>query len=133
MIDKKSPTPIYEQIIKEINREILADELKAGDMLPSVRELALSISTNPNTVQKAFSELEGQGLAKSSPGIGRYVSENAKEKLQGILKGRINELEELLSALKNGGISHEDVDKVVKSVYGTSRSSRRDSSLAWLD
>ncbi len=103
-VDKMSRIPIYEQIIEGIKREILKDVLKPKDMLPSVRELAFSLSTNPNTVQRAFAELEAMGVAVSASGIGRFVSENAKEILQNQLKERISELEELAKALKEGGI-----------------------------
>ena len=117
-VDKLSRIPIYEQIIDGIKREILTDVLKAGDMLPSVRELALLLSTNPNTVQKAFAELENIGVAISAPGIGRYVSENAKEILKNMLKGRITELEDLLSELKNGGVALDEIENTVKKIYG---------------
>jgi len=116
-VNKMSRIPIYEQIIEGIKREILKDVLKPNDMLPSVRELAFSLSTNPNTVQRAFAELEEMGVATSSPGIGRYVSENAKEILQNQLKGRIWELEEIAKALKDGGISFEEAVEALKKGY----------------
>ena len=103
-VDKNSGIPIYEQIIAGIKREIISDVLKVGDMLPSVRELAFSLSANPNTVQRAFAELEAIGVAKSSHGIGRYVSENAKEILKEQLKEKLIDLEELASIMKKGGI-----------------------------
>ncbi len=132
-VDKKSSTPIYEQIIEEIKREILTDVLKSGEMLPSVRELSAAISASPNTIQKAFAELENIGVAVSSPGIGRHVSENAKEKLQKLLKGKIFELEELVTVLKNGGVDIKDVEATVNKVYGKSTRYSKDASLSWLD
>ncbi len=74
-IDLQSRTPIYEQLYKKVVELILKDELKAGDKLPSVRELAKSLGVNPNTVSKAFQLLERDKVIYSLAGRGSFVSE----------------------------------------------------------
>ncbi len=61
-IDSRSSKPIYEQIIDGIKENVIRGILKPGDKLPSVRELAVMITTNPNTVSKAYKELEREKL-----------------------------------------------------------------------
>ena len=74
-IDLQSRTPIYEQLYKKVVELILKDELRAGDKLPSVRELAKSLGVNPNTVSKAFQLLERDKVIYSLAGRGSFVSE----------------------------------------------------------
>lgn len=73
-IDRSGRTPIYEQIIDQTQRLIASGLLKEGDQLPSVRVLSQELSVNPNTLQKAYSELERRGLCVSAPGNGRFVT-----------------------------------------------------------
>ena len=70
-------TPIYLQIMEHIKTEIASGGLKAGDKIPPVRELALEAGVNPNTMQKALSELEREGLLESQRTSGRFVAEAA--------------------------------------------------------
>ncbi len=66
--------PIYLQLVEQLERYIVSGNLKPGDKLPSVRELAISSKTNPNTVQKALTELENLGLIYTERTNGKYVS-----------------------------------------------------------
>lgn len=69
-------TPIYQQIMEQVKAMIATGVLKAGDKLPSVRELAVEAEVNPNTMQKALSELEREALLCSKRTSGRFVSDN---------------------------------------------------------
>ena len=69
-------SPIYQQIMEQIKAMIATGILKAGDKLPSVRELALDAAVNPNTMQKALSELERSGLVYSQRTSGRFITED---------------------------------------------------------
>ena len=80
-IDPRSSTPIYEQIIQQMKELCFKGLLKSGDKLPSVRELSTMIIANPNTVSKAYKELERQGIIETLRGRGTYVSENARVSL----------------------------------------------------
>ena len=71
-----SDRPIFIQIIEKIQMDIISGQYAPGDKLPSVRELAQEASVNPNTMQKALSELERTGLVYSQRTSGRYITED---------------------------------------------------------
>lgn len=73
-----SDRPIFIQIIERIQMDIIAGTYKPGDKLPSVRELAAIASVNPNTMQKALTELERTGLVYSQRTSGRFITEDTK-------------------------------------------------------
>ncbi|WP_461613433.1 GntR family transcriptional regulator [Clostridium sp. Marseille-QA1073] len=80
-IDSRSNIPIYEQIVNGVKENIFKSILKPGDKLPSVREMASMITTNPNTVSKAYSELEREKIIETIRGKGTYVSLSYKPKI----------------------------------------------------
>ena len=74
-VDPLSGVPIYMQILNQVKRATATGMLKAGDQMPSVRELALELTVNPNTIAKAYQELERDGVIKSVRGIGTFIAE----------------------------------------------------------
>jgi len=72
-IDHKKGLPIYLQIIEQVRHQIAAGNLAVGDRLPTVRALAVSLSVNPNTVAKAYTELERSGVLQTKQGVGTFV------------------------------------------------------------
>jgi len=74
-IDATNGVPLYLQIAKEVKHSIALGSLQTGEQLPSVREIALQITVNPNTVAKAYRELEAQGVVETRRGTGTFVSE----------------------------------------------------------
>lgn len=84
-VDFKDNVPIYLQIMQDIKKQIAAGKLHEKDKVSSVRELALYYGVNPNTVQKALSELEREGLMKSERTLGRFISID-DEKIKDIKK-----------------------------------------------
>lgn len=95
-IDNRSRVPIYEQIINSIKQLTVAGILKPGEKLPSVRELSRQMTINPNTIQKAYLELERQGLIYVERGKGTFISENIqatnKEEKMNILYEKIKHI-----------------------------------------
>ncbi|MFB3895782.1 MAG: GntR family transcriptional regulator [bacterium] len=75
LIDTASGLPIYLQIINQIKYSIAMEAIKSGDQLPSVRELASQLRVNPNTVAKAYTELERDGIVFTKRGEGTFVSD----------------------------------------------------------
>jgi len=73
-VDTGSGVPIYRQLVQQVRRDVMLGRLRPGDQLPSVKEVVDSLSVNPNTVVKAFSELEHQGLVVRRQGIGTFVA-----------------------------------------------------------
>ena len=67
--------PIYRQIIRQIEYAILSGRLKTGDKLPTIRSLAVELKTNPNTIAKAYGELEIRGILETQVGSGTYISD----------------------------------------------------------
>ncbi|GBF11501.1 MULTISPECIES: GntR family transcriptional regulator [Tepidibacillus] len=73
-LDVRSRRPIYEQLVDKIKESIISQILKPDEKLPSVRMLSKELTINPNTIQKAYSELERQGYIYSIPGKGNFVA-----------------------------------------------------------
>ena len=82
-VDPLSRTPVYEQIVEQCEQYVLLGVLCAGDRLPSVRQLSVELSINPNTIQKAYIELDRRGMVTAVPGRGvsgkRDSSNRAKD------------------------------------------------------
>ena len=75
-LDFRDSRPIYSQIVDNFRTQIAAGILQQGDKLPSVRELAMQLAINPNTIQRAYRELEMQGWVATVPGKGCFVCSN---------------------------------------------------------
>ena len=76
-LNYRDPRPIYEQIKSEFKRLILTQVIAPGEKLPSVRELAAQLAINPNTIQRAYRELDAEGYTVSIAGKGSFVAEIA--------------------------------------------------------
>src|SRR6266542_4558925 len=74
-LDPRSGVPVYRQIIDQVTGGIAAGALAPGDQLPTVRQLAVDLSINPNTVTRAYRELEIRGVLETEQGTGTFVSE----------------------------------------------------------
>ena len=75
-LNSRDPRPIYEQIMDNLRRLIISGGVAPGERLPSVRELAAQLAINPNTIQRAYRELENQGYLVTLPGKGTFAAEN---------------------------------------------------------
>ncbi len=81
-IDYHSGQPVYRQILDNFKSGIISGNLKADDPVPSIRELARMLNVNPNTVARAYRELENEGLIYSRTGIGSFISPAEKHALE---------------------------------------------------
>lgn len=107
--------PIYAQLMDTLKRRIITGRYLPGEKLPSVRELAAEAGINPNTVQRAFSELEREGLIYTQRATGKYVTENAdeiKSARQALAKTQVAEF---LSNMQSLGYSVRDVIVLLQS------------------
>ncbi len=109
-IDTKSGVPFYRQIIEQIKFGIARDELKSGDRLPTVRQLAVNLSINPNTVIRAYRELEIEGVLDTQQGSGTFVGRH-KPEVDRLEKKRMVDqiLTDLLARASSYGLSIDDV------------------------
>lgn len=116
--DPRSSTPIWEQIVHSIKEMILKNMLFPNDKLPSVRELASTLVINPNTVSKAYQELERQGLIETLRGKGTFVSQSItptqdERKVMMVEK----QFHQLLLEASYLGISKEKIHDWIDSYY----------------
>lgn len=77
-LDLKSRKSIYEQVMDQLKEQIMTGQMATGEKLPSVCELSKSITVNPNTVQKAYRELERQGYVYTTSGVGTFVADRSE-------------------------------------------------------
>ncbi len=108
-IDPMSRQPVYEQLIEQVEKYILAGILSPGDQIPSVRSLSVSLSVNPNTIQKAYSQLDAKKLIYSVPGKGCFVSNEASELLSFEKRKKLEEFEALVQELLLAGVTKEEL------------------------
>ncbi|WP_053366434.1 GntR family transcriptional regulator [Bacillus sp. FJAT-27245] len=112
-LDLRSRKPIYEQLVEKLKELIVNEVMKADEQLPSVRTLAQDLTINPNTIQKAYRELEIQGFIYSLKGKGSFVNPIAK----GMEKEKISqvkqELEKLILEALFLGVTVEELQAMV--------------------
>ncbi len=115
VIDSRDKRAIYEQVVDRLSDLMLIGALEPGDKLPSVRSLAVDLSINPNTIQKAYIELERQGYVYSVKGVGSFVADMdvIKENKKSII---YKELEELVDKSRKI-ITKEEFCKKVEEFY----------------
>lgn len=117
-IDPRSSTPIYEQIELGIKELILKGALKYGEKLPSVREMSSILTINPNTISKAYGELEREGVIETLRGKGTFITDNYKGKVDEKKMEYISEeLKKLILEASYGGISKEDFMKLTLQIF----------------
>ncbi len=112
-IDFRDKRPIYEQIVSGMEGEILRGILLPDEPLPSVRNLAMELSINPNTIQKAYRRLEADGYTYSVPGRGSFVSD-----VEGVRNMKKREMLQRITALileaKQLGITEKEITSAIK-------------------
>lgn len=116
ILDYQDRRPIYEQIVEKFQALILSGALPPESRLPSVRKLALDLSINPNTIQRAYAQLEQMGLVYPVKGRGNFVSpdlETASRKRELYYQ----ELRECVRKGKACGVSEEELLEHVKDYY----------------
>lgn len=106
-IDFRNPKPIYEQLVDSIEKLALKNILKADEQLPSVRQLAVELSINPNTIQRAYTTLESKGITYSVKGRGSFISPNCKDAIDDRLENIKNEVKKLINEAKDIGATDE--------------------------
>ncbi len=116
-IDKQSGQPVYEQIIEEFKKLILAGSFRSGEQIPSVRALSTELSVNPNTIQKAYGELENAHITFSVPGVGRFVADDARERIGKTVSGSLQAVYEASYWLALSGAPEAGVQEEVRRAF----------------
>ena len=117
-VDVKSRAPLYEQLISNIKSLVFNGLLKADEQLPSVRMLSRELTINPNTIQKAYTELERQGIIYSLPGRGNFVSANTEELARQKREKLLSEIMTDIKKAKDSGLSREDIVFCLDEIWG---------------
>ena len=116
-LDLQSRQPIYEQLKNKIGELVLLGELKPDDQLPSVRSFARDLGVNPNTVQKAYQDLERDGIIYSVSGRGSYISPQINLNTQ-LEEAHLRKIRLAVKQAKSCAIKKERVIGCVEEVYG---------------
>ncbi|WP_297423713.1 GntR family transcriptional regulator [Clostridium sp.] len=117
-VDPRSSTPIYEQIQLGIKELILKGALKSGEKLPSVREMSSILTINPNTISKAYCELEREGVIETLRGKGTFITDNYKRKVDEKKMEYISEeLKKIILKANYSGISKEEFMKLALQIF----------------
>lgn len=116
VIDYGDKRPIYEQIVEKFRMLILNGVLTADEKMPSVRNLAIDLSINPNTIQRAYTELERMGFVYSINGKGSFVSSN-RDALEVEKEKMIDAMKALMKKCREAGIAYKEVQLCLNDVY----------------
>lgn len=116
-VDAMARTPVYEQIRVQLEKFILSGIMKPGDQLPSVRSLSLELSINPNTILKAYSELDTRGVIQAVPGRGYFVCEKALDILGRSARRRLEGLMTEFRDMALAGIDKSELYRLIDAAY----------------
>lgn len=122
VINPSGNTPLYEQIVNGIKSNFAKGYLKPGDEIPSVRKLAMELSVTPNTVAKAYQELERDKIIVTIRGKGTYISKDAgvtisDERMETLRKNLMGNIVELTCM----GMEQKEIVKLVEEIYSEIR------------
>ncbi|PPA70867.1 GntR family transcriptional regulator [Jeotgalibacillus proteolyticus] len=125
-LDTRSRVPIYEQLVDQLKKLMMRDVMQPDEQLPSVRSLAQELTINPNTIQKAYRELEREGFIYSVPGKGSFVApfqiDANKERLE-MLK---QDLERIVSEILFLGGSKGELIELIEKIKVAEREDKND-------
>ncbi|MBR3165481.1 MAG: GntR family transcriptional regulator [Lachnospiraceae bacterium] len=116
-IDVMSRRPVYEQLVDEVEHYILRGVLLPDQQMQSVRSLSMELAVNPNTVQKAYSELDRRGIVYAVPGRGCFISGSARERIGERMRQGLGNFTEQVYELALAGIEKETVISCVEDAF----------------
>jgi GntR family transcriptional regulator len=117
-IEPDNPVPIFQQIAEGIRSAVAAGIFRPGEMIPSVRTQALALLVNPNTVQRAYEQLEREGLVISKKGVGMVVSEQSRAAAQnGVGQSLRSAFAQTISVARAAGLARTAVDRLYRNAW----------------
>ena len=120
ILDYKDRRPIYEQVVSKLEELMLLGAMKENEPLPSVRSLAMELSINPNTIQRAYAELERRGYIYTVKGKGSFVGENSS--MKEIRKNDIlSRFSEVIDDAIRLGISDQEIKTMIDVQYNAAK------------
>ncbi len=125
ILDYRDKRPLYEQVGEKLQSLIVKGILEADSKMPSVRALAIELSINPNTIQRAYAELEANGYLYTIKGRGNYVSPDTQWK-DGEREQVFSEAQKLVVRAENLGISEEELLAKIKECYRKAKERKKE-------
>lgn len=119
VLDYRDKRPIYEQVVEKLEHLIICGGLEANSKLPSVRTLAMELSVNPNTIQRAYAQLEQDGYIYTVIGRGGYVTARC-EWQSGKFEALKKDYKEILVKAHDAGMPMENLIDMIHEIYGDS-------------
>jgi GntR family transcriptional regulator len=117
-LDQVNGVPVYRQIIRQIEYGILSGRLKTGDKLPTIRSLAVELKINPNTIARAYGELEIRGILATQVGSGTYIADKRPEPEEDVRGRKLREvLERFMEEMQSLGADKQEILRLVEG-YG---------------
>ena len=120
-VDMRDRKPIYEQLIDNIRTLAVQGHLKPDEHLPSVRQLAAELAINPNTIQKAYAELERQNVIYSLPGRGNFISPDIGSVAKQERQRQLEALGVMFRQAQNAGVEKSEIQTLLDAVYNESK------------
>ena len=117
LVNPRSKQPIYEQLVEQLRRQLCLGVVKAGQAMPSVRQLATELGINPNTIQKAYRRMEAEGMIVTVPGKGSFISDNLAAMLGRQREEQLQRVRQQLIACRDMGLDKETIDNLTDEVY----------------
>ncbi len=110
-VDTRSGVPIYAQLIDQVKRSIAVGALVGGERLPTVKQLAIDLTVNPNTVARAYRDLERDGVIETSPGRGSFVREgDVESSRRSVADVAAVRLEDVIRDARSIGVDRTDLE-----------------------
>jgi GntR family transcriptional regulator len=124
-LDTRSGVAPYLQIVGQVRQALLLGLLKEGDQLPTVKDVVAKIAINPNTVSKAYRELEHQGLAAAKPGVGTFITRSLGEASLAEHRPLQDELRAWLAKARYAGLTEPGIDALISNTQRESTEEER--------
>jgi GntR family transcriptional regulator len=118
-LDARSGVAPYLQIIQQVRQALRLGTLSVGDQLPTVKDVVATLAINPNTVLKAYRELEYEGLAAARPGVGTFVTGTLGDGLQAELGPLRRDLERWLAKAHRAGLDDDSIEALYRDTFRT--------------
>ena len=119
-LDTRSGVPPYQQIVKQVRHALRLGILDVGDQLPTVKEVVARLAINPNTVLKAYKELEHLGLVAARPGIGTFVTKTLRDDSLAAHGPLRQSLQRWLAQARRAGLDEESIEALFRDVVQSS-------------
>lgn len=117
LVNPKSKQPIYEQLVEQLRRQLILGGIEAGAALPSVRQLAMELGINPNTIQKAYRRMEAEGMILSIPGRGSFVSDDLAQMLAKEREDQLEKTRQMILLCREMGWPLQKIQELAAAAY----------------